>query len=438
MNSIRRRLLAYVLTSVLVAAAAGGLITYRLVLGESDELLDYHLRQVAWSLGNQPFSEGMAGLDSAEEASFDLVIQVWDASGSRLYLSHPHSDLPGFAQFGFATLTTAEGRWRAFSDQVRGHVIQVAQPMAVRERLAAGMALRVLVPFALMIPLLGLLVWLAIGRGMRSLAGVTRAVAERNPDSLEPLGLDGAPDELRPLVSALNGLLFRLAEALDAQRTFTADAAHELRTPLAALQLQAQMIERSRNEEERGQAVARLKGGLQRATHVVEQLLTLARQEGGQAARQLDTVDLHALAAQVVAERASLAQARSIDLGMVGTEGSVEIRGEAGPLHILLSNLVDNALRYTPSGGRVDVGAERVQGMPCLKVVDTGPGIPADEHQRVFDRFYRGKTGAEAPGSGLGLAIVQRIAQRHGAWVKLSEGPGARGLSVVVEFPAPD
>ena len=435
MNSIRRRLLAYVLTSVLLAAVAGGVITYRLVLRESDELLDYHLRQVAWSLGNQPFSEGMAGLGGEEEASFDLVIQVWDESGSRLYLSHPHSDLPGFAQFGFATLATAEGRWRVFSDQIRGHVIQVAQPMAVRERLAAGMALRVLTPFVVLIPVLGFLVWLAIGRGMRSLAGVTRAVAERSPDSLDPLGLEGAPDELQPLVVALNGLLSRLDEALGAQRAFTADAAHELRTPLAALQLQAQMIERSRNDEERGEAMARLKGGLQRATHVVEQLLTLARQEGGQAERPQQTVDLHALAAQVVTERAALAQAKSIDLGLVGEESRVEMHGEAGPLHILLSNLVDNALRYTPAGGRVDVGVERAEGAVRLKVVDTGRGIPAEERHRVFDRFYRGESGTEVPGSGLGLAIVQRIAQRYGARVVLSDGPGGTGLCVLMEFP---
>jgi two-component system OmpR family sensor kinase len=169
---------------------------------------------------------------------------------------------------------------------------------------------------------------------------------------------------------------------------------------------------------------------------VVEQLLTLARQEAGQGARELAPVDLRALAVQVVTERAPIAQARSIDLGLLGDEdqGRVEIRGEAGPLHILLANLVDNALRYTPAEGRVDVGVGRSTDGAWLEVTDTGPGIPAAERQRVFDRFYRGDTGTEAPGSGLGLAIVQRIAQRHGAQVELLDGPAGKGLRVRVTF----
>jgi two-component system OmpR family sensor kinase len=437
-GSLRRQLLTYLLSAVLLATLLGGVFTYRAVLQESDEILDYHLREVALSLSSQPFKAGLRALDAGEEARFDLVVQVWDESGTRLYLSHPHADLPGFAQFGYTTLSTAEGRWRVFSTLARGHIIQVAQPLALRKRLAAGMAVRVLTPFLMLIPVLGLMVWLAIGRGLRPLAAVTRAVAGRNPDSLEPLRISTVPDELQPLLAALNDLLARLAAALDAQRAFTADAAHELRTPLAALQLQAQMLERSRDATEREQAVARLKGGLQRATHAVEQLLTLARQEGGQRAGAQATVDLRALAARVLGERAPLAQSRSIDLGLEAAgegEAAVEVRGEAGALHILLANLVDNALRYTPPGGRVDVAVGREDGGAWLQVTDTGPGIPAAERQRVFDRFYRGDAGTDMPGSGLGLAIVQRIAQRHGARVTLLDGPEGRGLCARVVFP---
>ncbi len=438
MTSLRRQLLLYLLVGVVLAWVVGGIMTYRAVLRESDGILDYHLRQVALSLGNQHFGDDLPALDGGEEARLDLVVQVWDARGARLYLSHPHTDLPGFAQFGLTTLSTAEGRWRVFSTQIRGQVIQVAQPMSVRERLAADMAMRVLLPFLVLIPVLGLLVWLAIGRGLGPLAAVARAVTQRTPDSLDAVELPFAPDELRPLLDALNALLARLGEALDKQRAFTADAAHELRTPLAALQLQVQLIERCQTEDERTQAIERLKEGLKRATHVVDQLLTLARQEGEVVADALAPVDLRALAARVMAELAPLAQARAIDLGMVGEDMPVMIKGEAVALRILIANLLGNALRYTPEDGRVDVGVLHKPGTGViLEISDTGPGIPEAERARVFDRFYRGEHVVMA-GSGLGLAIVKRVAERHGARVTLLAGPDGIGLRVSVAFPDSD
>lgn len=434
MNAIRGRLLVYVLAAMLLAVLPGSFITYRNVLRESDVILDYHLRQVARSQADRSAVTAQPNADVAEENRFDLVIRIWDARGSRLYLSHPHTDLPGFAQFGFTTLSTAEGRWRVYSEQIRGQVIQVAQPMAVREDLAINMAMRVMLPWLGIIPFMGLLVWFAIGRGLDALGAVARAVGERSPDSLDPLRLPEVPDELRPLVTALDALLARLAEALEAQRAFTADAAHELRTPLAALQLQAQMVERSRNEGERQQALDRLKGGLHRATHVVEQLLTLARQEG--ASRPPRTVvDLRAAAAMVMGERAPLALERGIDLGLVAGEGVIAVSGDEGALHILVANLVDNALRFTPEGGRVDVGLGQGADGAWLEVTDSGPGISEAERERVFDRFYRGAAGTDVPGSGLGLAIVQRIARRHGARVEMADGPEGKGLKVRVSFP---
>lgn len=441
MTSIRRQLLVFLLLGVVLAGMVGGVLTYRAVLNESDEIMDYHLRQVALSLGGQRFGGGLPPLDADEGARFDLVVQVWDETGGRLYLSHPHSDLPGFAQFGFASLKTEEGRWRAFSTRIRGQIIQVAQPMAVRESLAAGMALRVAIPYLLMTPVLGVFVWLVIGRGLAPLAAVTNAVCHRNPDSLTPLRLPAMPEELQPLETALNDLMQRLREAQDAQRAFTADAAHELRTPLAALQLQVQLIERSRNDEERRDAIARLKEGLRRATHLVEQLLTLARQEGEAPDAAHLLLDLRALAGRVMAELAPLADAKAIDLGLEGEDAPMPIKGETAALHILLTNLIGNALRYTPERGRVDVRiatAQHAAGpIVRLEVIDNGPGIPASERQRVFDRFYRGESAAGG-GSGLGLAIVHRIARRHAASVELLDAPGGSGLCARVEFPGVD
>jgi two-component system OmpR family sensor kinase len=308
------------------------------------------------------------------------------------------------------------------------------------------MALRTIVPLLAVLPVLGLLIWLIIARGLKPLERVAVAVARRSPTQLEPLAESGLPSEVQPLVRALNGLLLRLGQTLAAQRTFIADAAHELRTPLTAVHLQAQLAERATTDSDRRKALADLKSGLERATRLSEQLLTLARAEPGveAAERPASVIDLLALAREVIAELALLAAQKSIDLGL--SEGRQAIvRGDAEALRALLSNLIDNAVRYTPARGRVDVAVEAQGERATLSVRDNGPGIAPPERERVFDRFYRGQPAA-APGdagprtglrgSGLGLAIVKSIADRHGAAIELGEGLDGRGLGVTVRFPA--
>ncbi|MEP6656698.1 MAG: ATP-binding protein, partial [Betaproteobacteria bacterium] len=314
----------------------------------------------------------------------------------------------------------------------------------------ASMALRTIVPLLAVMPFLAILVWFAIARALRPLDRLARAVGTRSPRVLEPLSDAGLPREVTPLVQALNGLLQRLDHALDAQRAFIADAAHELRTPLTAVHLQAQLAQRAANGEERRAAFAELTTGLERANHLVEQLLTLAREEPGVAERPLALVELGELARSVVAEHAAVAAARGIDLGFANVADAgarFVVNGDAVGLRTLLSNLVDNAVRYTGSNGRVDVSVGTTNGSTTLTVRDTGPGIAPAEYPRVFDRFYRAE-GASAPGSGLGLAIVRRIADRHGATIALAPGasldatgPGnaaqlGAGLCVTVRFPA--
>ena len=236
---------------------------------------------------------------------------------------------------------------------------------------------------------------------------------------------------------ALNGLLERLDHALIAQRSFIADAAHGLRTPLTAVHLQAQLAERATTDAERSAALSELKGGLERATRLSEQLLALAREEPGVSDRAVVTVDLGATVRSVVADLAPLAAAKRIDLGVSETSG-VEVRGDADALATLVSNLVDNAVRYTPAGGRVDVVVANEGDTALLAVRDNGPGIAPEDRERAFDRFYRGAaahaTGA-VHGSGLGLAIVKRIAERHGAVADLGPGLEGQGLGVSVRFP---
>jgi two-component system, OmpR family, sensor kinase len=436
-SSLRARLLAWLLAGVVFVGAAGGWIVYRNALAEADAFFDYHLRQTALLLRDQPVEYLLLPQIAPNDAAYDFVVQVWTLDGVRVYRSRPHAVLPEITTLGFSTVSTPEGRWRVFGVQALTRVIQVGQPMKVREQRAAQLALRTLEPFALLLPVLALLIWLAVGHALKPLGRLTTLVKARRVNDLEPLPQAPLPDEVRPLVGALNELLARLNAALGRERAFMADAAHELRTPLTALHLQMDMLARANGEAERSAAMERLSEGVQRAIRLVGQMLALAREEPRHPPRYVD-VALEPLAREVVAELVPLADARRIDLG-VGSTRPLTVRGDPDALRTLLRNLVDNAVRYGGDGGRVDVsveeggsaGAPRAQ----LAVTDSGPGIPPEERARVLDRFYR-RAGAAPPGSGLGLAIVKTIADAHGATLTLTGGPNGRGLRVIVTFPA--
>jgi len=307
--------------------------------------------------------------------------------------------------------------------------------MAVRNRLAERAAFRTLLPFLVALPLMGLLIWRLVGRELAPLERTAVAVSRRNPGSLDPIAADDAPEELRPLIAALNDLLARLHAALDSQRRFVADAAHELRSPLTALSLQLQLATRARSDAKRAAAHDSLRQGVERATRLVEQLLALARHSPDAPVAADEPVDLAQVAREAVAHHAHAAAAKSLTLTYTGN-APVTVTGDRAGLAVLAENLVANAVRYTPGGGAVRVSAGRDGGFAFLSVADDGPGIPAHERERVFDRFYRGE-GAAGPGSGLGLAIVKDVAERHGASVRLEDGGGGRGLRVRVSFPLP-
>ena len=436
MSSLRARLLAWLLAGVVFVGAAGGWVVYRNALSEADAFFDYHLRQTALILRDQPVEYLLAPQFPAADAAYDFVVQVWSLDGVRVYLSRPHAVLPQITTLGFATVSTSEGRWRVFGVQALTKVIQVAQPMSVRQQRAAELALQTLKPFALLLPVLALLIWLAVGHALEPLQRLTALVKARRVDALDSLPDTRLPDEVRPLVNALNDLLARLRAALERERAFMADAAHELRTPLTALHLQMGMLARASGDAERAAAMETLSAGVQRAIRLVEQMLALARQEP-RAETQRVAVRLDELAREIVAELVPHADVGRIDLGVSAAQPA-SVRGDPDALRTLLRNLVDNAVRYTPAGGRVDVSVvEAAEGDTTgarLTVSDDGPGIPAAEHARVFDRFHR-RAGTAPPGSGLGLSIVKTIAQAHGATITLAEGPAGQGLAVTVSFP---
>lgn len=431
--SIRRTLALWLAAGLVLTLVAAAVLTYLRARDEANELFDLHLRQTAASITGMPLagSGPLAGAYGDE----GLVVQIWDGRGVRVFRSHG-SDTdegagPQKAAPGFATIATPSGPYRVFSVVASGQLVQVGQPVAVRNALAAKLAASTVLPLLVIAPLIGLLIWIAIDRGLAPLARVTAAVQKRAPGQLAPLADSGWPQEVRPLVDALNGLLARLDRALGAQRAFVADAAHELRSPLAALGLQVQLAERADDPNARARALADLRGGLARATHVVEQLLALARQEPGVLERPFANVDLAAVACDTVAALSPLAAAKGIDLGLARAD-AVSVTGDADALATLLANLVDNAIRYTPAGGRVDVLVEAAPA-PRIVVRDNGPGIPPHARERVFERFARGDD-ASASGTGLGLAIVKRIAERHEAKVALDDAGEGKGLRVTVTF----
>lgn len=430
MNSLRVRLLAALLAMLALAAAVMGAVTYRNVLAQTESLFDYQLRQMALSLRDQ----GEIAPDQARafaDEQLDFVIQIWTVDGRSIYGSKPHTDLPARALLGFADVSVDGGTWRTFSVATSERVIQVAQPLQIRQRLAADAALRSVMPLLLLTPAMAVVVWWIAALTLRPLHKVAADVRRRGEQLLEPLPTHELPEEVFPLVNALNALLQRLGQSLDTQRAFVSDAAHELRSPLTALKLQLQLLKRSPDEAARREAMEALSCGIDRAARLVEQLLALARSEPGAAASAVERLDLSEVVRQAVADTVPLAMARGTQIELFA-DAPVMLRGERMALAALARNLADNAVRYSPPGSHVQLKVAADGGVPLLQVDDTGPGIARAERERVFDRFYR-RGGQDEQGTGLGLAIVRSVAARHGAQVELEDSP-LGGLRVSVRF----
>jgi two-component system OmpR family sensor kinase len=431
MKTIRRQLLLGLLGATLLCVLGAGASLYYSLLSETNELADLQLRQLAAALPNEFAPD--TGLPAAEDPEEEFVLQAWDEDGTPLPVSPGKLELPRYGVTGFSAATVHGQQWRLYGETRRGRYVQVAQQIAVRDELAAHMALRAGAPLLVFVLILAMLIVVVVGRALKPLNRLAQAVAGRSPDALTPLATDDMPPELGPVVQALNGLMHKFDEALTAQRTFVADAAHELRSPLTALKLQLQLVERAPNDEARRAALAKLHERLDRGTHLVRQLLSLARHESPLATAQLRPVDLGLLLESAVADHSALADSRDIDLG-VEAPAQVTVAADPDGLRVLLNNLIDNALRYTQQGGRVDLQTAYEDGRPLLRVRDNGPGVPEQFRPRLFDRFYR-PDGNDAWGCGLGLSIVRNIADHHHAEIRLADADAGRGLSVTVVFP---
>ncbi len=447
MRSIERMLLVWVLGalasgSVLVAAG-----TYVVTLDEMHEIFDAELRNVAQALGGYRHAERnsrtevYAGTTQRTDipAESEIVTLIWTQQGERIFSSDPRVLVPFTTSEGLAHPIVKGEKWIVYSSVGQSGTAQAAQRMAARQQMARESAAKVLPPLVGLALLVGAFLVYGLRRGLQPLDTAARHIASRSARSFDVIRLGDAPKELSPLVGSINELMGRLALAFSGQQRFLADAAHELRTPMTALRLQLQLLERSADEVERRQAMAELAAGINRSQHLIEQLLQVARLEPDAESLRRAPIDLAELVRTIVSSFSIKAEHAGIDLGS-DAPASVVVEGDSAQVTALLNNLVENALRYTPAAGVIDVAAVVLDGQAVLRVVDSGPGIAQAERERVFERFYRGDTACcpaqEYIGTGLGLAIVKAIADRHGAQVTLRTPESGQGLEVRVTFPA--
>lgn len=368
----------------------------------------------------------------------EVGFQVFDRQGRLLLGTANLMTLPATPddRSAYHDLKKQHHVWRVFNyvDPASQYVIRTADRYDSRENIVYTLWIDHGVPFLLGLPVLALLVGWAVGRGLRPLASLTTALSEREPGSRERIMLPDAPRELRPVLAALNEQLARQEDALERERRFSADVAHELRTPLASIQLNLESAMETVDPDEIHDSVAGAHGSVATLSRRVEQLLALAKLEAGAASTQFEPVDLAEVADDVVKELAPVIQRRGVELGFTQQHGRVLVQGYAPALVALLRNLLENSLRYVPAGGHIQLAVAQSRQEATLEVIDNGPGIPIDRRRDVFARFHR-EHGSRGEGYGLGLSIVARAASLHRASIELLDAPMGRGLRVRVSIP---
>ena len=453
-RSTRALLLGGSIAVLLAVLGAAAWLGYEGSADEADELFDARLatsaRVLAALSATQPPSGAGAPLIVSfpaplEAAPHDeagplghyyetkIAFQLMD-SGGRVLMRSASAPETAYAPLkpGFSTQRHAGRDWRVFSLRSGERWVQAAERDDVRGELSGKLALAAVVPVIAGIPLVGLLLALLLGYGLAPLAELARRIERRQPESLAPIELARTTAEIAPVVQALNGLLARVQSTIARERRFTADAAHELRTPLAALKIHAQNAARAVSDAERRASLERMLAGLERAIRLVEQMLALSR---ASAAPVNEPLSLREAVDDALDDALPVLKARGLKLTVAADPpvGDFMVRGDRDKLACMVRNLVDNAARYSPSGSSVRVELANVAGATRLAVCDEGAGIPPALRERVFESYYR-IPGAAGQGSGLGLAIVREIASQHGASVEIGAGDGGRGTRVSVLF----
>jgi two-component system OmpR family sensor kinase len=431
-NSLRGRLFISLTTIVLLTGLVGGIFAHQWAFDEAIETQDSVLIQIAGLVQNGGFT-GAQDLHGVDEDS-----EVWLIELGKTPQGTPEERQLWRLQDGMRDATRKGKPVRlVLRTRPDGSRFAVAQSTGVRDEIASDMALRTVLPIAALIPCLMLVIAIVIAVSLRPMVRLADELDARRADDMTALSLRGLPTELNPFVSSINGLLQRMHEMMEQQRRFVADAAHELRTPLTALSLQAENLDQVELPPAARERLATLRQGMRRSKHLLEQLLTLARHDAAPSDRaQWEVVELDRAARGIIADLLQEAISRGVDLGFERAE-SVAVRGEPVMLAAMVRNLIDNALRFTPQGGRIDVAIYRDGAMAVLAIEDNGPGVAQDEIGRIFEPFFRGQR-PEGDGVGLGLSIVKRIVDRLGGAIEavnVAEG-GRSGLRVLVKLPA--
>ena len=438
MKSVRSQLLMGLIVGLGLMSILAGYGIFQSAREEANELFDYELRSVAISMPQSVADAKLANSNSGEFEGLQddrVVIQIWDEAGNLTYHSPPGVELPR-QDAGFQSIEIGERHYRVFGLQQPSRFVQLGQPTFVRDELALKLASRTLWPLLAILPLEIALVLFVVKRALRPVNTLSKALAARSSETLTAIEKDkDLPIEVQPLVESLNQLLVRLDNTLRVQRVFVADAAHELRTPLTALKLQIQAARQHEGPVYDGVLLRKMEERVNRAIHLVQQLLALAREDTEASARE-GKVDIQEVASRVIGDLSVLAEQKGIDLGLDCENasqggGAVPVAGDEASLTTLVTNLIDNAIRYTEPGGRVDVLLAKQGDEVRLEVIDNGPGIPPDDLGRVLDRFYRASN-STGQGSGLGLAIAAKIAAKHRAGFTLLNRTDRTGLRVIV------
>jgi len=466
--SIQRRLLANLLITIAFVSLITLFLSYRDATHEVQELFDANLAQSARVLHALVTPELLTGnnsqlqdlllnfqeypsdkiLESNDEAHSlgheyerKLAFQVWGRDKQLLLHSASAPTTPlspralSLDNRGFVDEIVGTHNWRVFAlwDETEQYLVQVGERYDVRNELITKISQQVITPLLVSLPFLGLMIWVGIGRGLRPVQRVAEEVVRRDPQHLEPMDIGPVPQEIRPLIKGLNNLFRRLKSALEMERRFTDDAAHELRTPLAALKTQAQVSLRATNDDEKVQALNNVVNSVDRATHLVDQMLILARLDPTADALVKGRINLHDLAAEVIAQLVPSALKKNTTVEITGSEDKI-VYADPVSLSIMIRNLVDNAIRYTKENGEVIIDiSEPQENEVVLSVSDNGPGIEPILQSRVFDRFFR-VTGHASTGCGLGLSIVKRIADLNNLKVELNNKNNGSGLMASVHF----
>lgn len=447
--SLRRSLLVIVLAITLSIWGFSGVVVYIEADQESQELFDQSLAETAHLLLTLADHEAEERLASAtntlteanvEKHSQYLLLQIWDKQQRLLYRNNAAPDQPiarhNSRGFGWTQIDGAS--WRTYSiwNATQRLQIQIAEPISHRKDISGRFAYKLLLFAMIVLPLLIGALWWSINRLFRALQHSANQVSRRTPNDLEKVDLAGSPLELHSLLTALNQLFERVSHAMEQEQRFTANASHELRTPLAAIKANLQVIQRARNDAERAEAADGLLISVDRASRLVEQLMTLSRLDPqSQRDPALSCMDLQELIRSQQVEWQRIAEKQHLHLNLRLQAALCLINWES--LQILLRNLFDNAVRYTPTGGTITIACGVTDQHVFLSINDTGPGIPPEMREKVFERFFR-LPSATASGSGLGLSIVKSIAASHHAQVVLSDGEQGMGVKLSVLFPMPD